>query len=162
MVKRFKTNADRRRGIDSAAEFFGSQPDGARLSWLEIERATGVKTTGAHRDEGRDWCRVALRRIRRAYAPLPEGLGIELSATENAVTIAAMRTKRIVGAARSAHRSAVYTLERHDDDLSPTDRELLRANRSVTAAMVTMSKGAAALPEQEREDPPKPKLPRKT
>lgn len=157
-MKRFQANEERRAGIESAATFFETQKDGARLSWLEIEQATGIKTTGARRDEGRDWCRRALRRVGRAYAPMPDGLGIELSAPDNAVSIAALRTKRIVGQAKAAHRSATFTLTRHEDDLVPTDREMLRANRSVTAAMVAMSKGAAALPSKKAEKAPQ--LPR--
>lgn len=143
MSKKIEPNEERQAGIGMLVDFFSKQADGSRLSWLEIQTGSGVITTGTKATEGREWARRALHKIKRAYVPIGDGLGVELSAPENAVSIAAHRTRRIVGEAKAAHKSVTATLDRHADQLRADDRELLRANRSVTGALVEMSKGAS-------------------
>lgn len=162
-MKRFERRDETVKALAALEGFLSQFGDGARISWLEIERATGVRTAappGRQRDEARGWVRAALKELQRAYLPLPDGLGIEFSSPDNSLAIASRRGKLVLGAIRGAHAQITRALTRHDADLDKRDRDLLAANRSVLGAAKSMVRGQNSANVLAHSEPSLPKLPR--
>jgi len=110
--------------IQSIAEVLADRPDGSTVSWLEIEKATGISMrTGG---PGREWTRRALRKIRRPYEAV-RGNGVRLSAPTTALTISGHKFVRIDGAVRIAERVNRQLSERHLDKMTGEEQRTLIA-----------------------------------
>lgn len=121
----FKPNEERRERIKVLRDFIGKQSDGAKLSWLEVEQATGISM--GSRSGGRDLLREALARIDRAYLPL-HGDGVELSSPQNGVVIVCESLRKSVRSLRRTRKKTDLVTERHLDQMSQENRnKMLRA-----------------------------------
>ena len=128
MDDRFKPNLERQERARKVREFLEPQPNGARLSWLEIEQATGVSMNIA--SDGRDLVREGLDRLRRTYIKV-QGLGIELSSKENATQIGDEASERVAEQMRLSQRKIDRTLARHEGELSAGGKAKLARQSAV-------------------------------
>ena len=125
---RFKPNLERQERARKVREFLEPQSNGARLSWLEIEQATGVSMNIA--SDGRDLVREGLDRLRRTYIKV-QGLGIELSSKENATQIGDEASERVAEQMRLSQRKIDRTLARHEGELSAGEKAKLARQSAV-------------------------------
>jgi hypothetical protein len=142
---KIEPNTKRREDLVKLRDWVAGQPNGARLSWVEIETATSVDMRDQY---GRNLFRSACHREKRRYLTIPGG-GVELSSKDNALEIV-QRKNAVV--AKSIKRAALQNgdvVTRHVDEMSPSAaRELIRA-ASIAATLAMVRRGAEAkkLPE---------------
>jgi hypothetical protein len=146
----FAPNTKRRAALVTLREYVASQPNGARLSWVEIETATSVEMKSQY---GRNLFRAACHREKRGYLPLPGG-GVELSSPDNAVEIVDRYNGRVLGAVRAAADKGGYVVQRHIGEMKGDEaRKLLRA-ASLSATLAMVGKQGIA----KDQTPPPPQL----
>ncbi len=137
----FTPNTQRREDLVKLRAYVKDQPNGARLSWVEIQTATSVNMHDA-KQYGRNLFRSACHREQRGYLPLPGG-GVELSSAENAVEIVERNNGRVLGAVKAAAEKNGYVGTRHIGEMSgDAARALIRAS-SFTATLAMFAKQAA-------------------
>ena len=136
---------------DKLSTFLDSQAVGARLSWLEIEMATGVRMNST----GRSAVRRVLRRLKREYLP-EAGTGIELTAHDNAIHAVRLRDKRIGGAVKRARRAS-KCVATHLDNMTEADRQEYLMRESLRNALATGSSSIRRL--AKRPEVSTPELP---
>lgn len=142
MKPAFIPNQQRREDLVKLVEYVKARHDGDRVSWLEIETATGVSMSG---DYGRGLLRVASRRAARPYMPLP-GHGVEFSSPDNANEIAQKAVGSIATAVvRGAHRVATLC-DRHIEKMSAEQSRLLTAKQAFLASMTVSTSLSRRLP----------------
>ncbi len=115
---------------------------GARVSWLEIEEATGLsmKTHAA-----RNLVRLACRKAARQYCPLP-GLGLEFSSVDNANEIAQKAVGAVATAVvRGAHKVA-NLCEQHLDQMTPDQARMLTSKQAFLSSVAVSTQLARRLP----------------
>jgi len=143
----FEPNMTRRKNLLTLREFVASQPNGARVSWVELEQQTGVAMSG---QLSRNLFRAACHREKRGYIPLPGG-GVEFSSAANATECVERYHVRACGAVRAAAEKTAYVTTRHVNEMDGEARkELLRvASIASMLAMVARTKSVPELPAAE-------------
>jgi hypothetical protein len=116
---KFDTNDQKAKAIEAIAAFLEPLPDGDEVSWLRLEAETGISMEVEGR--GRDYARVALKRIRRAKEVIP-GVGFRLSAPSTALAIVGRQFGRINGAVRKAEETNKMLADRHLEQMSPPEQ----------------------------------------
>lgn len=106
--------------------FLENQDDGATLTWLDLETATGVpmRAHAVKGVSGRPMVWRMLKVLRRTYESIPS-VGIRLSAPETAVAITQGKVSRVLSGIRGVSKSAAINLERHGEKLHSKDRDKL-------------------------------------
>jgi len=122
MADRFTPNLERQERARKLRAFLEPQPNGARISWVEIEQFTGVDM--GTDTAGRELVREALDRLRRPYIKV-QGLGIELSSKDNATQIGDEATERVTEQMRLSQRKIDRTIARHEEELSAGEKARL-------------------------------------
>jgi len=136
----FAPNPKRRENLVALRKFVHEQEAGARVSWVEVEQATGVDM---QHQLSRNLFRSACHREKRGYIALPGG-GVEFSSSTNAVECVTRYAIRVNGAIASAAEKSAYVVERHAREMSgDAERELLR-NASLLALLASIAKPAKA------------------
>ena len=146
----FEPNMKRRANLVKLREYVASAAAGARVSWVEVEQATGVEM----RDQlSRNLFRSACHREKRGYIALPGG-GVEFSSASNALECVGRYFTRVNGAIQSAAEKSGYVVERHASEITgDAGRELLRraALISLLANIAKPKSDAMARPKPEPE-----------
>ena len=126
MSLNLKTNPETVERQTKIRVWLESQADGATLTWLDIEKHTGIpmRATPVKGVRGRDLVRGVLKRMRRTYESIPS-VGIRLSAPETSVSITQEKVARVLSGIRAVSHSASVNLERHGEQMSGTDRDKL-------------------------------------
>jgi hypothetical protein len=134
----FEPNEQRRKDFAALLAYAATLKDGQRLSWLEIQQATGIDMNGRR---GRDLFRKAASRAKRPYHPLP-GLGVEMSSTENHGEIVSRRHDDVRRAVNRAKQTTTVIIDRHLD--APPQQQQVRLLASQAAIdTLMMSPGLA-------------------
>jgi hypothetical protein len=133
-------NLKRREDLVALRAFVANAPNGARLSWVEIETATSVVMRGQY---GRNLFRSACHRERRRYLTIP-GAGIELSSKDNALEIVERKNKKIVHAIKRSASENADVVTRHVDEMAPGDAQKLIRAASLSATLAMVRKSAEA------------------
>lgn len=113
------SNEAKAKAIEALSAYLEPLPDGEEVSWLRLEAETGVSMDVA--GKGRDYARVALRRIRRAREVIP-GVGFRLSEPSTALSIIGRQFSRINGAVRKAEETNKVLSDRHLEQMSSTEQ----------------------------------------
>lgn len=131
---KLEPNTKRRENLVKLRAYVAAQPNGARVSWVEIETATSVEM---RTQLGRGLFRSACHREQRGYLALPGG-GVEFSSSVNAVEVVDRYNKRVLGVVKSASVKSAYVVARHISELAGDEaKSLLRAaSLSSTLAMI--------------------------
>ena len=138
----FEPNQKRRELIVAIIDFMRAQPDGARITWVEIEQATGAPM---RTNEQRALVREACAKLDRAYIAIP-GSGIELSSATNAAEIGNRETRKIGNAIERASTTVSAVISRHGNELSSeVQRGLLRVAGLAGALRTLRDAGEKAL-----------------
>jgi len=120
MAERFRPNPERREGVAKLVEYLAGLGDGERRSWLEVERATGVKM-----DEcGRSWLREARTKARRPMLVLPT-YGFETSSKDNTDDFADKAVRGVASAIERGSRTVAHVSARHGHELTQEKRNRL-------------------------------------
>lgn len=132
----FETNAERQRKLAELKSFFEKQKDGALVTWLEIEQATGIRMRS--KDEGRRLVTEVLRRkLRRPYAVKP-GTGIELSSPANAADIAERGRDLVINAARRMEKTGAQLEKLHGSQMTTTQRDRFARAQSFNGTLAAL------------------------
>jgi hypothetical protein len=118
-------------------EYFSSLPNGAKVSWEEIEEHAGVRMNMS----GREQARRALRRLRWPYLPV-RGEGVVLSSADSALTIMRGKFVKIDHAVRKADTTRAHLTERHLPDMSGRDQRSMLLLASFFGAVRTIANDA--------------------
>ena len=129
-MKRFEPNEQRREDIKSIAPVIEKAPDGARMSWVEVESASGVKMD----PRGRGLFRHCADKLNRPYLTLP-GLGVEFSSSGNAIEIAKARVTRVRHSIGRLQETTELLVDKHAAQMSTKDKATLIAIRSQKATL---------------------------
>lgn len=143
---RFDPNEQRRADLKRLRAFVDTLGDGARVSYVEIEQATGVKMD----DRGRKLMQLTLKRARRPPVTLP-GHGYEMSSPANALEIVGAKSRRLVGALKIAQETTEHVAGRHLEEMSQEHRGKLQHHQAVFATLslsASLAKDARRLPEK--------------
>ena len=130
-LSKFPMIPERRSKVKKLRELFDRQSDGATISWLEIERDTGI-SMGASGD-GRDLARTALHLNHRPYVTL-HGSGIELSSPTNAVDISLSVADAVSSAMQVGKRRVDWTLVRHAEAMEADVKRRMLAQSGLLAS----------------------------
>jgi len=109
-----KKNVD----VERLAIYFGAQTDGEEVTWRRIEHETNIVMNPT----GRALAWRALKRCKRPYVAL-RGVGIRLSAPDNAMEIMASRFVRIDNRVRDADKTRAILTTRHLDAMPEHDKK---------------------------------------
>jgi len=153
--RRFEKSPER----EALEAFFKTQPPGASLSWVEIERVTGVRLGKdvdgmRHRRLVEDACRAAGHKA--AYIPRPDW-GIDLVGPANLFEKTRHRNKRILGQNRRAKREASACVALAEDEQTKKFFEVRRDTLGVIIHAQTSDLGALPSPPSRMDQ--KPMLP---
>lgn len=130
-------NTKRRADLVSLRAYVAARPNGARLSWVEIETETGIDMRSQY---GRNLFRSACHRERRRYLTLP-GSGVELSSKDNALEIVERKNNHVVKLIKKTATENGDVVTRHVDEMAPSEAQRLirAASLAGTLAMVRRS-----------------------
>lgn len=143
MGARFAPNEKRRAELARLVEYGSTLAHGARVSWLEVEQATGVSMRD---DYGRDLFREAVReKLKRRYVALP-GFGIEMSSPENANEIASREIQQIGSAVDRAGKTTGLLIEQHLDKMQQDQQARLLQKQAFLATIALSGNLSKRLP----------------
>jgi RNA 3'-terminal phosphate cyclase len=142
-MKAFEPNTKRREHLVKLRAYVAEQPNGARVSWVEIETATGVEM---RTQLSRGLFRMACHREKRGYLPLPGG-GVEFSCATNAVEVVDRYNKRVMGAVKSASVKGGYVVARHVGELAGDEAKALLRAASLSSTLMMVGRQAKAMGE---------------
>lgn len=140
-IERFKPSPEKDHARSALRTFLTTLEDGRRLSWLEIEQATGISMDSG----GRALFRVVCGRAGRYYRAIL-GEGIEMSSHSNTVEIVAGKTRRAVNGMRRAEVTTSGLLARHGDEMTQADRNAIVFHKSLFASLDLASSLTKNLP----------------
>lgn len=120
-MARFTSKPENLASVETLCRYFDSKPDGAKLTWVEIEAGTGIKMSGVW---GRDLARRALKKLKRPYGAMI-GIGVELSAPVNALDLAGDSVRRVRSAIKNGKKRTGQLRERHEEAMPAEARQSL-------------------------------------
>ncbi len=138
----FYTSPELAAAREKISEYFSDKPDGAMISWLEMERDIGIPMRSMHRTgelDGRSLVRQALQKMKRPYETV-HGSGIRLSAAATAVTILGGAISKVANATKRAKKVHANLQERHMKELSTYDRERMTRAAGMFATLDLLRK----------------------
>jgi len=103
-------------------EYLRSLPAGERVSYAEIEMATGVQMTTSNKAR----LRIAAKRSNRIYATI-RGFGLEMSSGQNAGSINRHGLVRVDNAVRRQEKVGNLLLAQHAAEMPVGDRHQITA-----------------------------------
>lgn len=103
---------------DKIRKFLESKPEGAMVSFDEIESETGVVMNELNKER----MRSALRINRQEYSPIV-GIGIELSSPKNGNGIVGCKIQKVRRSANRAGKSANIIIEKHGKQMTKKELE---------------------------------------
>ena len=159
----FKSNAERQEKLTKLIDWLREQPDGQRLSWVEIEQGAGVRMhrdNGAPHKEHRDLVRVALKKLKRAASAI-HGSGIELSSAGNAVSFADEARTRVRSAVVRQAKRLGFVRDRHESEMAPDKRLYFASQQAMLGAIQQGIEGRPTKKLERAVPPPGPMLPKK-
>jgi hypothetical protein len=127
-----KPNEQRRAWIKTLTAYVTTLKDGARVSWVELEQATGVPC--GPRSSGRGLFRLVCKRIGRRYEPL-HGDGFEMSAPTNANSIVDRALSKVGKHITIARDTTEIVVGRHIDEMQGDARKRLEHQRAALATI---------------------------
>lgn len=130
------TNQLREKQLQLLKAHVDQQPDGATVSWLEIEQATGVEMTNAGKALYRRACRVC----RREYGTI-RGSGLRFSAADTAVDLIHHKIRKIGRASNRAAKTTNTLVVRHKSEMSPRDVQYSTMAMAALGAMKAIARG---------------------
>lgn len=137
----FEKNDKRREAVKKLVSFIESQDDGARLSFVEIETATGIVMD----DTGRGWLREAADRAQREYLAIP-GSGIELSSADNGLTIVNKGERGFLNKLRAVRKTIDRIDGRHSEQMNSEQRHALNHHKAIFGTLSLQATLAKPLP----------------
>ena len=137
----FTPNPQRQERLAKLRDFVDALIDGRRVSWLEVEQATGIKMDPA----GQALIRLTLKRQRRPYLSLV-GLGFEVSSAHNGVPIVEAKTRRFVSALAVARETTEQVSGRHINEMTQPNKNKLLHHQAVFSTLELSASLAKKLP----------------
>jgi hypothetical protein len=137
MKQRFEPNEQRREDFRAFTAVISAASDGKRMSYVEIEQASGVRMD----QRGKGIFRSAAKRSNRPYLTIP-GLGVEFSSADNAIEIARDKLVRVRHSVSRFQKTASILADKHLDEMRPADKSalILMQSQKATLDLVRMLK----------------------
>jgi hypothetical protein len=132
------TNPEMLAHRERAKTYFSLQPDGSNLTWVDIEKGSGVpcgKSTGF----GRGLIRTVLKRMRRPYITV-HNTGIILSSPDNAEECTAGPKHRVHVAIKRVGKVTEQLITKHGEDMTAVTRDKLTRDHALIATLTMQAK----------------------
>jgi hypothetical protein len=136
-------------------------PDGAKLGWVDIEKATGISVAATPVNyELRRLFRRACKKEGRVAVAIGQGWGIEFSSASNAVDFTHRDVIRIANSTQRGHKRAGRLLEKHGEEMTEDNRRKLIASGAFYGTVqLAVSATLGTKPKMPVTKPPAPMLP---
>lgn len=134
-LKRFEPSPE----MEALRGWLADAPEGAYVTYVEAEKATGVRMD----TRGKQLLRSALRSLDREYR-VERGVGIELDSPENTLPIITRRFRAVSNSSKRAAKTTRILYDRHHEKLPEEDRHKVTFAASVLSTMLAMSRALSA------------------
>lgn len=137
----FQSRPENTLAIETITAYLKAQRDGATVTWLELEQATGIscRPKPVNGIDGRALTRRALHKMGREVETIT-GTGFVLSCPENVQKIMADRMTRTFGTMKRAKKAAEHLYEAHGTQLSPGARDRITRQTALLATLTAQMK----------------------
>ncbi len=139
---RLVTNTDRRRSMDAINKWLPSIGDGQMVSWLEAEKATGVRMD----NNGRALVRISAKRMGRPYRAV-RGLGFETSSADNGMDIVAGKIGKTLRSIADTKQTTDTIVGRHIEQMTQDAKNRILQTQATFATLQLSASLAKRLPE---------------